>query len=113
MSLSTLPVPPGIDPATARLALAIGLFQEEKVSVGQAATIAGLSYRAFLDGLRERGIPAFVYDDEALEEDLAFVRRFKRTARSPSAGSPGDGDGGRPPCREGYRTDSHRPARPR
>lgn len=74
----SLDLPPHIDEARARLLLAIGLFQEEEVSVGKAAEIAGLSYRAFLDVLHGRGIPAFVYDDEAIEEDLAFARRFKK-----------------------------------
>jgi predicted HTH domain antitoxin len=73
----TLDLPPHIDETRARLLLAIGLFQEEEVSIGKAAEIAGLSYRAFLDALRDRGIPAFEYTDEMLEEDLAFVRRFK------------------------------------
>ncbi len=73
----TLDLPPGVDEAHARLVLAIGLFQEEAVSVGKAARIAGLSYRAFLDALRERDIPAYVYDDEALAQDLAFVHQFK------------------------------------
>ena len=75
----TLDLPPHIDEARARLFIATGLFQDGEVSVGKAAEIAGLPYRAFLDVLRERGIPAFVYDDEALEEDLAFVRRFKQS----------------------------------
>jgi predicted HTH domain antitoxin len=60
----TLELPPHVDEARARLILAIGLFQEEEVSVGKAAEIAGLSYRAFLDALRERGIPAYIYDDD-------------------------------------------------
>lgn len=60
----TLDLPPGVDEARARLLLAIGLFQEEEVSVGKAAEIAGLSYRAFLDALRECGIPAYIYDDD-------------------------------------------------
>ena len=75
--MPTIEVPEHVSEAQARLVLAIGLFQEELVSVGKAASIAGLSYRAFLDVLRERGIPAFVYDEEMLNEDLAFARAFK------------------------------------
>jgi predicted HTH domain antitoxin len=71
----TLDLPPHIDESHARRLLAIGLFQEGEVSVGKAAEIAGLPYRAFLDALRERGIPAFVYDDEAFEADVAFLQR--------------------------------------
>jgi hypothetical protein len=43
----TLDLPPGVDEARARLLLALGLFQEGEVSVGKAAEIAGLRYRAF------------------------------------------------------------------
>ena len=53
----TLDLPPSVDEARARLVLAIGLFQEEEVSVGRAASIAGVSYREFLDALKARGIP--------------------------------------------------------
>jgi predicted HTH domain antitoxin len=73
--MPTLDLPAHVDEARARLILAVGLFQEDEVSVGKAAEIAGLSYRAFLDALRERGIPAFTYTDEMLEEDLAFLQR--------------------------------------
>ena len=71
----TLDLPPHVDEARARLLLAIALFQEEEVSVGKAAEIAGLSYRDFLDALRERGLPAYVYTEEMWEQDLAFLRR--------------------------------------
>ena len=60
----TIDLPPSVDEAHARLVLAIALFQEEEISVGRAAEVAGLSYRDFLDALRERGIPAYVYDDD-------------------------------------------------
>ena len=75
LAMLTLDLPPGVDEARARLLLALGLFQEEEVSVGKAAEIAGLSYRAFLDALRERGIPAYTYTDEMWEQDLAFLQR--------------------------------------
>ncbi|MEM1041110.1 MAG: UPF0175 family protein [Bacteroidota bacterium] len=81
MDTLNVSLPPGLDPATARLALALGLFQEEEVSVGKAAEIAGLSYRAFLDALHARGISAYTYTDEMLDEDLAFVRRFREDRR--------------------------------
>jgi len=63
--MATITLPPHIDEARARLALAIGLFQEDAGSVGEAAEIAGLPYRGFLNELSKRGIPAYVYDDEA------------------------------------------------
>ena len=73
--MATVELPPHIDEARARLVLAIGLFQEEEVSVGRAAEIAGLSYRDFLDALRGRDIPAYTLAFD--ESDIAFVRAFK------------------------------------
>lgn len=71
-------LPPNVGEAHARLLLAVRLFQEDEVSVGQAARIAGLSYRAFLDALRERDIPAFVYTEEDFESDLATLRQWEQ-----------------------------------
>lgn len=69
-------LPPTVDEAHARLLLAVALFQEDALSVGRAAEVAGLSYRDFVDALRERGIPAFtIHFDEA---DVAFLEAFKR-----------------------------------
>ena len=52
------------------------------MSVGKAAEVAGLSYRAFLDALRERGVPTYVYTEETLEQDLAFVERQRERGDS-------------------------------
>ena len=79
----TLDLPPHIDEARARLFIATGLFQDGEVSVGKAAEIAGLPYRAFLDVLRERGIPAFVYTEEMWEQDLAHLRRMDASGDEP------------------------------
>ena len=79
----TLDLPPHVDEARARLLLAIALFQEEEVSVGKAAEIAGLSYRDFLDALRERGVPAYVYTEEMWEQDLATLRKMAERDESP------------------------------
>ena len=77
--MPTLDLPAHVDEAKARLLLAVALFQEEEVSVGKAAEIAGLSYRAFLDALRERGVPAYVYTEEAdLRHELDGIRAAER-----------------------------------
>ena len=81
--MATVELPPHIDEARARLALALGLFQEEEVSVGKAAEIAGLSYRGFLDALRERGIPAYTYTEEMWEQDLETLRKMDARDESP------------------------------
>ncbi|WP_420455792.1 UPF0175 family protein [Rubrivirga sp.] len=82
----TLDLPPTIDEARARLLLAIALFQEEEVSVGKAAEIAGLSYRDFLDALRERGIPAYIYDDdEDWAREMETIRALETERRTDAA----------------------------
>jgi predicted HTH domain antitoxin len=78
MPTLTLPLPADLDESAARLSYALGLFQEGHVSLGKAAEIAGLPYRAFLDALHHRGIPAYTYTEEMLEEDLALARTFRR-----------------------------------
>ena len=81
----TLDLPPTVDEARARLLLAIALFQEEEVSVGRAASIAGLSYRDFLDALRARGIPAYVYDDdEDGRREIEAIREMVRERQGES-----------------------------
>jgi predicted HTH domain antitoxin len=66
----------------AALHLALGLFSEDKVTLGQAARIAGLSQPAFLQELGKRRIPVH-YGMEELEQDIAAVREMlgARTAQ--------------------------------
>jgi len=57
------------------LHLAIGLFAGDKVTLGQAAAIAGISQPAFLQELGKRRIPIH-YGAEELEQDIATVRKL-------------------------------------
>ncbi|MGB3543781.1 UPF0175 family protein [Rubrivirga sp.] len=75
--MAVLELPSVVTPERARLILALGLFQDGDVSVGKAAEIAGLSYRSFLDVLRERDIPAYVIDEEYWEQELASLRALE------------------------------------
>src|SRR5436309_4046144 len=51
------------------LAEAIELYAARAVSQGQAAALAGVSRREFIDALGKAGVPVFQYDAaEALEE---------------------------------------------
>ena len=86
IAMPTLELPPNVDEARARLLIAIGLFQEEELPVGKAAELAGLSYRAFLDVLRERGIPAYSYDDDdaTFEAEMETVRALIRERQGSS-----------------------------
>ncbi|MCD6189848.1 MAG: UPF0175 family protein [Thermococcus sp.] len=55
-----------------RLLTAIELYREDKVSLGKAAEIAGLSTREFLYELRKRDIP-INYDLEELKRDIETI----------------------------------------
>jgi len=75
----TIPLPADIEkrisPEEAALHLAIGLFADEKVTLGQAAAVARLSQPAFLKELGKRQIPIHYGVDE-LEQDIATVKNL-------------------------------------
>jgi len=70
-----------ISPEEAALHLALGLFADEKVTLGQAAAVAGISQPAFLQELGKRKIPVH-YGVEELEQDIATVKRMMGSANS-------------------------------
>ncbi|MCE4608475.1 MAG: UPF0175 family protein [Caldisphaeraceae archaeon] len=55
-----------------RLAYAVDLFLRGVVSVERAAELAGMSLYDFLVELRKRGIQAYSYSDEELQEELGI-----------------------------------------
>ncbi|MEB2793803.1 MAG: UPF0175 family protein [Caldisphaeraceae archaeon] len=55
-----------------RLAYAVDLFLRGVVSVERAAELAGMSLYDFLVELRKRGIQAYPYSDEELQEELGI-----------------------------------------
>jgi predicted HTH domain antitoxin len=57
-----------------RLALAIGLFAEDRLTLAQAADLAGLDRLAFQQRLAARGIPLH-YGQEGFDMDLAELAR--------------------------------------
>lgn len=65
-------LPPSLSEDEARLLFAVKLFEVGKVSLGQAAKIATLSKRAFLETLGRYGIPVFSYSPEELREEVDF-----------------------------------------
>ena len=69
-----------ISPEEAALHLAIGLFADDKVTLGQAATIARISQPALLQELGKRRI-SIHYGSEELEQDIALVRKLADNAR--------------------------------
>ena len=64
-------LPLDLSPEEVRLLLAIKLYEAEKVSLGQAAKVAGFSKRAFMEILGRHQIPVFRYSPEDLRQELA------------------------------------------
>lgn len=58
-----------LNEAEARLALALGLYAERKVSLGRAAKIAGIPYVAFMHEMGRHGI-CMNYSVADFEQDM-------------------------------------------
>ena len=71
MSTATIPLPDAITEAEARLLLAIKLFEIGRLSCGQAAELAGLSKRAFMELLGQHGVAVFDAPADEVARDLA------------------------------------------
>lgn len=56
-----------------RMTLAARLYEAGKLSSGQAATLAGISKRAFIELLGQYGVSVFGYDFEDIAQDLRHV----------------------------------------
>ena len=54
----------------ARLLLAVKLYEVRKISLGQAAKLAGFSKRAFMDVLGRYHVPVFDYAPEELQDEI-------------------------------------------
>jgi predicted HTH domain antitoxin len=67
----TIRVPLNLSEEEVRLSLAVKLYEEGKLSLGQAAELAGFSLRAFMEILGRRRIPIFNYSAEELRQELA------------------------------------------
>lgn len=74
MSTSQLRIdlPPNLSSDEARLLLAIKLYEVGKVTLGQAAKLAGFSKRAFMEMLGQYHIPVFSYSPEELEQEISL-----------------------------------------
>lgn len=64
-------LPPDIAPDEARVMLAAMLFDQARLSLGQAAELAGLSRPDFLDALGRLGVSPFQYDGDDLAGEIA------------------------------------------
>jgi predicted HTH domain antitoxin len=55
--------------------LGIGLLMDGRLTLGQAANLAGMSRSAFLDRMSQRRIP-MPYDEEDVQADVRTLRRL-------------------------------------
>ena len=61
-----------------RLELAVLLFQQDRLTLGQASSLAGLNRLRFQHLVASRGIPTH-YDIEEFEQDLSTLRSLGRS----------------------------------
>ena len=59
------------------LILATKLYEQGRLSLGQAAELAGLSKRAFMDILGDYGVSVFKYSADELEKDLENTKNYQ------------------------------------
>jgi predicted HTH domain antitoxin len=65
-------LPPNLSSDEARLLLAIKLYEVGKLTLGQAAKLAGFSKRAFMEMLGQYHVPVFNYSPEELEQEISL-----------------------------------------
>lgn len=70
MSQLTVDLPSHVPSDEARLLLSIKLYEDERVSLGKAAEMAGYSKRAFMDVLSKKDIPVINISPEDLDREL-------------------------------------------
>ena len=67
-----LEMPRNITKDEAQALLAVKLYETERVSLGQAAKLAGYSKRAFIEVLGKQQIPVFNYSPDDLRRELGL-----------------------------------------
>lgn len=60
-----------------KMALAILLFQEESISLGKAAELAGVSRGRFMEVLKEHGLPPYEYGEKDFERDQEAIAKYR------------------------------------
>lgn len=70
MSTLTIDLPPDVQAGEAQLYLSMKLFEVGKLSLGQAARLAGYSKRTYMELLGKHGIPVIDYPPGELKDEL-------------------------------------------
>jgi predicted HTH domain antitoxin len=72
----TIPDAANVSEVDAQILFAIKLFETEKLSLGKAAEVAGLSYRTFYELLVRYGVPVVDYSEEDIKAEIENARRY-------------------------------------
>jgi predicted HTH domain antitoxin len=74
----TLKIPDAanISETDAQILFATKLFEAEKLSLGKAAEVAGLSYRTFYELLMRYNVPIVTYSEEDVKTEVENARRY-------------------------------------
>lgn len=77
MKILTINIPDSLelDGREAKLLLASRLYEKGKLSLGQAADMAGLSKRAFMEILADYDVPVFNYPADEIDNDFENAKR--------------------------------------
>ncbi len=70
MSELRIELPTGVDPQEALLALSSWLYRKGRLTLGQAATLAGYSKQTYIEILSRQGIAVIDYPAEELADEL-------------------------------------------
>lgn len=65
-------LPYGVTQDEARTMLAVKLYESDRISLGQAAKLAGYSKQAFIEVLGRQQIPVFNYSPDDLRQELGL-----------------------------------------
>ena len=78
MRTITIDLPDSLDinDREARMVFASKLYEMGKLSMGQAAELAGYSKRTFMELLADYGVSIFNYSPEELEQDVKNAQRY-------------------------------------
>ena len=78
MKTLTLSIPDNVDldNREAAMLLATRLYEQGKLSLGQAAELAGYSKRTFMELLGTYNVSIFNYDEQELENDIRNAAHY-------------------------------------
>ena len=72
----TIPDSVNVSQADAQIMLAIKLFETKRLSLGKAASVAGLSYRGFHELLVKYGIPVVTMTEEDVRMEVDNAHKY-------------------------------------